>query len=1349
MKWLKNLNKQWILSTNDILYTDFKENLKPTSDLNIIRSDRNKSVIYIPTHNIHDVYEWYRIFKDSYTVSEEFDRYGYAIHGYFNKDRGESIQGWFPNLIKVKATSTDTLKYYYGGGFYNRSSVDYITSFTNIPRLFVDGVEIFNEELVLLKNQYYETLNEWHLNTTLTVANRTPSNSNTYYIYVSGGNELSYKIGNKCIITDNHGNYTEDVILSLRFENISGTDYIVVTTNSVVDGPAYLTDAVAGTWSFNSFENNNGVYQYLDGNLTPVSEMYDKYKTYNQIVYTYQGLTNENKEFYLRRFENRSTGVDHGKYPVFAGSYPLKYSDGEAYLIKCEINYNLDLLKPVHPVTAPPYASTTDAFRMLFLDNTMADKVIASDSYGVGTYDLVDVNGVSTVINMGPGGSLYAVQFLSTDKNGKKNIIGRFNNDRYFLSSIPPSYTFRNALRGIHSYNIDFDGPHTTIVQNTSTSTVTCVYNGFTFNTNTIQAGDFVDLKYVFFDNVAVTSWTALNEQFLVISVDTTNPLHIALEIYPKLDTNFYDEFTSYSSSPNAITLNVDVVNTYDYQTGTDNMSGGGLVAALNKTIIGNIYDLSYYISGSFTDLKFNNIKQSHKYKWENHGAAINIQHGITIISYAIDHVVGLNYRQYFKEYYNVQHFVHDYLDCCPGGVNIDVAQSIDVTENYENTLNSSTRLGIEGTTIYFGHNYKEFYLDSIKKDTAVKFTNNTTAFTQNVWVHDIVWNVDNNVGEITLLNKITATPSTTNSITLSLIKDIPTISSLLYTIFSKEINDRKNPYTSAVYDYAAYKPDTASYAYGILNYAVNTGTHTINSKLLENITGIVYKEYNEPRISFLRRDKNFKFASNNATLMDPRLTLKPVEIAKLGVDNLTQPWQKINSKYDSIESPENQLNIQLGINNVHKIRFIDGLTEYKIINNINGQGQYAWILDDAVIVDDAIVGCTKLNGPGTGDLIWYTGTWEDGVWEDGIWIQGDWKNGTWLNGTWNAHAITDYYYSVTYSTVQDNLLSTWESGTWITGTWNGGIANTIVWNDGVFNYGVINDGHWITGTFNDGVINHIVWDAGTFYGGDFETGIWYGGLFQELTPAIPARFGTKSIGTSTLFTDKAIWYNGIFDGAEFHSGNDTIHNGSVWYSGEFRSGDFYGGSFITGTFKNATWHNGVWFGGYYVTDIADGSGSDKSLNINPAQYDEILGLTVCTGYIANTKHRLDEYSQTSFILAAIPLVITGFVFDAYINEWDIVNASAYSELSLVSTTDTNIVLTISAVAATDPGVPGNYQAVNPSLHQTDGRPFIYAKFQNATWKNGIWLNGYFDSSVWETGSWINGYLINSTFGLI
>lgn len=1471
MQWIKDKNNKWILSTNDILYSDFKENLKPTTDLNIVVSDNNKPVIYIPTHNIHDVYEWFRIFKDSYLYSTNFDKYGFAIHGYFNKDRGESIQGWFPNLIKVKAASADTLVYTVINNQYFRNSVDYIKTFNNLTELFIDGVQIFNEELVLLKNQYTDILSFYTVNPALTT-------NNVYYVSNPSTTTPAFVVGNPVVLLDSNNNFFIDTILSLDNIVINTVTYLIITTKNSYTNIIKIADQIIGPWATISYENQNGIYQYLNGNLTLIHEMFDKYKTYNQITYVYQGNTNENNEFYLRRIEDIGNPL-YTQYPVSGTGNPLVYSQGEAYLIKCEIDYNLNTLIPPHPLTNPPYDSSTDAYRLLFLDNTMADKIMSTGINGLGPY-IIEGNYIDLKIaykyNIGSN-HLSSIKFNTFDKSNINNIFYTLNNTIYENATVKPNYTFfpKNITSSSQAFKIDFNKYNNNALNSTSSMSITntSTYSniliqypttgGIKFPFSTLYNGDFVNITFTYYNITTGTSYVALQEQFIIQSSSTTP--NLSLNVWPILDINIINEFNNITADTTGTiyaNVNIELINQYgdnivnyiDY-----NYGGTLLLQSLNKTIVGKYYDFYTKLDPltNSTYLYMTDIKQDHHNKYDNYQVYLDLTNNVIgdYIAYITNLNTVNNSSIYFKNYYSINNFLTSYLNCG----NIDLAQMQPVTLTYKNILNDLNRFGIEGSNkltnrgniIYFGPGLRSLITDNIKPSTYIKITPTTTGIS-NAWVESINWNYETNLGTIITLSDILI-PTTFESITISLNNNIHTdVSNSLLNLFNKKLNNTGSGAASTIEQ--VYKPDTASYAYAMLNYAYDTGTTNINTDILNNVTGIVYKDYNEPRISFLKRDKSFllnnnivevvamatsninitsspniidtvTLTTNNLILLnnqtdttkngiwifiatgqplqpygsmalltywfitqgslnvnkyfrinytfpltssstisftqvyfnnlkDDRLTMKPVEIAKLGVDNLIQPWQKINIKYDSIETSVNQLNIQIGINNRHRIRFIDGLTENNITNNINGQGQYSWILDDTVIVDDAVVGCTQDSGPGTGTLIWYTGIWTEGVWVNGIWIQGTWESGTWLNGIWNAYPIQDYYYYVTYSLATNNLLSIWQTGVWVNGIWNGGIAENISWSNGTFNNGVIQEGTWLNGIFNNGIIQHIIWTNGNFNGGDFETGIWYAGILNQIDPTIPARFGTKANGSSNKFNDRAIWYSGQFNGGQFWSGlnySDGVyypsldHTGSVFYSGQFLTGDFWGGSFITGVFKNATWHEGVWFGGYYISSIVDATGNDKTLTINPAQYDAILGLTTTIGYISNTMHRLDKYYQTQFELIATPTSNNTFTSDAFINQNDILYNTPYLSKSYVlgTVTATQINLTISSHSASGT----TYIIANPTTHTVDGRPFICAEFTNSNWNGGIWLNGYFSLSNWYSGVWLNGFANDCTYG--
>ena len=705
----------------------------------------------------------------------------------------------------------------------------------------------------------------------------------------------------------------------------------------------------------------------------------------------------------------------------------------------------------------------------------------------------------------------------------------------------------------------------------------------------------------------------------------------------------------------------------------------------------------------------------------------------------------------------------------------------------------------------------------------------------EDVYVEDVIWDEEYNFGEITFLNHINRYSDGTN-LKISPYRNINEISEKLKKVFDKKTNSLTEPDFNFT---LAYRSNTNNYANAMMNYATFNGLK--NDELLNNITAIVYNEYNEPRISFLKRDRTFNFPNDpiinvscattgnitfttstidgyslqvddlvlvkdqndalqnniyqwNGSLLqplsnfskntyylvdngvsnigltfvmyydgdyditkpisfvrkgfknkkDPRLTVEFDKIWKLGVDNKTFKGIPINEKYDLLETEENQITVQPGINSDQEIRFIDGLTEHNIINNINGQGQYAWILNENVITNGAVVGCTQVNGPGTGDLIWYTGTWIQGTWCDGIWIQGTWINGEWLNGTFNAFPIVDNFYVVSYLPTTDISLSSWINGTWYNGTFNGGIINDIHWLNGTFNFGLIKTGLWENGTFNNGTIEHIHWLNGTFTGGDFLTGLWENGTFNQLSFNIPATFGKGATNTND-FNNRAIWRTGTFTSGEFHSGNNTDHTLSVFYNGTFNGAIFYGGTFISGQFNNSIFDNGVFIGGYYLTSIVDVPTTiNKLLTIDPTQWDNLIGLDSLNNYQANNAHNL-HINQPNFALIATPDVFSSVSELTYINQWYINNTSGYIQKPYVTTTatDTELQLEIS-----NDSINGEtYVQPDPVNNILNGNPFICANF-SGTFRNGIFMKGYFVSGNFINGVFVDGFVESAVIGI-
>lgn len=1435
---IKDKNNKYIYSTNDVDFDYYEENLQ---DVKII-DDMNNSVVYLPVHNIKDIYEWYRIFQNSYLYTDISERYGFAIHGYFDKSRGESIKGWFPNLVEVKASSSDKIKYFNDGTDYFRSSIDFIDVFNGLETLFIDHVEIYENEKVLLKNQYYETLS-------LFLVDNTYTEGNTIYINTVSGDEDYFFIGNVLIMKTLDGSFIENKITNLSFINISSNDYIVVTVRDNIDALELVSiaDIISGDYAMNTLETQNGVYEYVDGELSLCEFMTDKYKVYNQIVYTYQGESNENKEFYLRRQETKF----HPRYTLFPVSginQPMIYSEGSAYLVKCNLSYNTTtnegtLLVPsccacqdtdtsiAHPSGPGPHDLTTDPFRLLYTDYTQASKLFLSGETGPAKY-LFDSN-----VMFGMCTQNYV--FYAYDEDGNTNAIQRyfdllFNATPYTIDNI--SFNYVNYVNG-ETLEPTFENSPFVYTQLTDTTLINHEYlvsQDVFPDLVTIEDGTLANIKIV--DNER--NIVLLDMTFQVADVVATST-ELTFEVFPKLDENLFNDIsglTDYTTTINFLSL-------YGSESGDilDNIEG--LKNKINKTILGRIYNFSF----SSNELKLINIKPNNPYIYENPRFILNVIDSGTEV-YKLNHSLGSDITIYDKEY-TIEKFLSEYLDVDTTTYNTQQTQDFTFTrssimdDNYFE-VGGSVKLPGRGNRIYFGKAWKEKIFDIVGNRDSYLYLDFLDLVSDNmfyVWVNDLVYDEEKKIGYIDLLEHIPIL-GVGHELTIESTDNIQDYSRMFKYIFRRDVAGKITPDDGELYtridlqqteaSLSPYKIDTAKPAFSILNAKFIT----------PKISAVYFKQFNEPRISFTKRDKFFKFeddqiinvkvcsianvdittapASLNGYVLanddlilirnqtnntengvyiydgvgnaliryeninqniywytefgtnlsntyftayytfplvfdttpiifiesqykrksDPRLTLTPVAIAKLGVDNKTQPFKKINKKFDLAETEENLVTIQIGINNINNIKFINGLTEYNILNDIDGQGQYAWILNDSVITENAIVGCTNEFGSGTGKLIWYTGTWVQGNWCDGIWVQGIWKSGVWYNGIFNANDIQNNNTFILYSPIQNNVLSTWESGVWLNGTWNGGIALSIQWFNGIFNGGIIYNGIWQTGTFNGGVIKHIHWKDGLFTGGDFETGVWEKGTLDQLNPNNPARFGINSKVTFD-FNKRAIWRSGIFRGGEFYSEIDKF-NSSVFYSGLFENAFWYGGSFISGVFKNSTWEDGVWFGGYKCTIQDTTNTNEKLITINPEQYDSVLGL-VGTNYMPNIAHNLHLENSAYYFLARTNNI--AFANDAFINMCALNTTSTYTTKPYVLGSATNLELKVN-LSGTVTGT--TYEAEDLVNNVPDGNPFISAEF-TGNWKKGIWLNGVFVSCTFENGVFSQGHVINGIFGTI
>ncbi len=1431
MTQIKNKNNTYVYKTNDIKNTDII-NVSNINNINY-NNKTNKKYIYIPTHNIHDVYEQFRIFKDTY-INYENDPQGFQIHGFLDNYHAQSIKGWFPNLIEVRATTNaNNFLILTTGSTYIKYNNNFIIDFNNVPNLIIDGITINDNDKVLIKDQYYEEIVFNNISTLLTFVNE-----KIFHVLYQTGLENIYQTNSQIIFSDGN-EITENIIENVSIVNISGSDYLKIkTVNYFNNNITQVADINNSEYTLITAYNENGVYEYNNNQLTKLNDlMYDKLKTFNQIIYTYQGDFNSNKQFYLRRIEDNLI-AEYGLFP-YLNSHKFIYSEGNAHLIKCEINYDLNILQPLYPTNYP--TDDTDLknknqYKLLFLDIDLGKKIMSSNDTlsggigdfnsveidcGVGYNNLVPINvitilgsptqgtgaklqallnddgevidtlienggsnystpsltvigltinvpcttaatftftrtaGVITAINIVTPGlgykkmtNIHDISFKNVFNTNYSNVIQKQYNEYYNETNLDLNFKYKGLYTSLASYTVDFD--NFILINNTTNNTfdIQGFYTNYFFQTNAFEINDLILIK---FTNIN-TDEIVLEHVFINKYAPFLNSTEINVSLFPAIEQNILDDLLKLYDY-NYLKLTIESINTYGdyvYDYVDPNIASfydenNGIIFPnsertlslleqnINKIILKDLYELIYRTVNEISILgdykcyiNVRNVRQSNKYKYENFNLNIETtDYLLAVQNYNFQHklldVDSGTALIYYNNYYNIS----NYFDYANIDTDLDITNCANInTILYTNINEDPDRFAIIHNTIILGENFINTVKSSLLENLFVELDFYGLSQTYTIQIKKIEYLVnENNINycKITFDRQIITNEINTQNFDNENLNIIPIKNVYILSQFLDFLNlDNKN---------------LTPYAYGLMNKVFSNTLANLTSDFSNHITGIVFNDNGYERISLRKREKTFKFENDllsDYNKKDLRLTLKPVEIAQLGVDNKTRNQQKIYLKYDSQELTENFLNIEIGINNRRRIRFIDGLTEFNIINNINGQGQYAQILEEDVIVDFAIVGCTQDNGPGTGTLIQYTGTQENGTQEDGIQIQGNQIDGIQNNGTMNSYEIIDYFYYVIYSNTNNFTLTTVDNITQNNGVFNGGTINNGLQTNGTFNNGVINYLIQITGTFNNGIINDITQHNGSFYGGIFGAGVQYNGIFNQLDILIPAIFGAYS-----TLASRAVQYQGIFINGTFTTSGDDFLS-SIQFSGEFRSGTQNNGTFVTGIFKTGTQNNGLQIGGYYINNTINMTNNVKRYEIDPDQYYNLLG-------VHNTSHKLHTYGETSFYLTAIPdSVLNNYDKITFYNIFEEYNNATYLKKSLSNTGIDSIDLNVT----TEDGTITTYQQPDENNNIIDGNPFIHAIFNGGVFKNGIQLNGVFEDGIFENGAFINGILLNGTFGI-
>lgn len=1384
---------------------DYSLNEEFGGDINNI----NRSILYMPVHNSDDIYEWYRIFNDAYlfkdlTATNYIDNIGHGvgITLYSNCDRAKTIKAWFPNLVEVKAISSDVFEYTYDGVDILRRSVDYIDNyvFGVEDNLYIDGTLINVGERVLLKNQYIERL--WLFGLAIGDLSGVAS---IYGIDNVGKNiriivdstviknyDTVFRDGGIFVGIKGDGTIVEYDIVSVFISDASvvGKYFLDIRLGEFSEllGIEYCADKVNGIYEMDeSMMIENGVYTYTGTGLVRIEEMGMTEKVYNQLVYGYQGKTNMNKTYYLRRHEGKHYDVGHseydvmdpfkinkyyGKYPCDGYELPFRYSLGNPQLIECEVTYDV-AMQPLdfsavdmtcssfnnsynylaHPSHDGPYTWSDNIFRLLYLDYNMARKLQSKSKIGPADYTIKDdlvfyENGsvnVPETIKFDVSTNIYNYLNKYVNKIGANFVINDITFHAIKLSNIGTIITELSDCT-LHDVEADIliDGTMNkiTIDLDSSYGSLSLPYNE-----------GFIRLRIDVMDGVDVINSFDSEIYVNMTKIGTV----LELDIVPGFDKNMVDDlFLNYNNDPLIVTnIGIEFISSFIYDDNLlpytdiyDNEYMNNFINSVNKTILGHVYDFGYKINvneiinpdNSITKtldnitLKLNKIRNNfNTYIYDDMTQSIELYIGGNTLSSEI----VCNYKNVYGPNYTISEYMN-YIDL----PNVLLETRTDMQLNFNDDITSplyckiieSNKHDDFGTVLELGFGFKQYVLENIKEHSYYKVVEHSNLLSYKlVFVNSVEYDYETKIARIVFNNLINGyEPGTNDYIHIDPAFTLTDLSDIYESNFNINHNIANNSdYLLPIDEMSNYSPILPS-TYAVANDIINSREHFFN------LTGVVYKEFNEPVYTFFKRDKKFRFDNyaiiditsilvnsvtytehyysgttnieyleldiindgshlyvvddlillcgqldiryngiykvvtvnassilvtkqgitnnayykastglNNGSMKfvtydgnylsyitpiytytldyrkknDLRLNITFLRTARLGVDNDYQPFIPINHNRDSIEVIENIVSVSNNINAYNAIRFIDGLSYNNIINNIDGQGQFAWILHENVVTENAVVG--KMIDPITGleILVWYKGKWVDGVWCNGIWIQGEWINGVWVNGQMYSYGITDNILTVTinYSTIIENL-TVFKNGTWYNGIHYNGIMENVDWKNGTLKGGRILTGYWENGTVDghynplynveEAVIEHIYWKNGTFNKGYFNKGYWENGIFND------GVFGSEAY-LSNEYSDRAIFIKGIINAGTFTTKNNE-HNATIIYTGKF-TGTLNSGTLIFVDINGSTINDGVYIGGYYSTLTP--TGTTTKIDYTPSSWDVLLGLTTLNGYIPNTNY--------------------------------------------------------------------------------------------------------------------------------
>ena len=1329
--WIQTTSGVWRYETKSVTSQELTGSMVP-KDLFKTNEKDNAATVYVPVQTLDDGYREHRLFKHVTPKIDQLegssipgsklelpDKAGFWVEAWFKKD--SAVRDFFPNLALVElASSSETASM----GDTRRGPKDFVNNFNKVGNAYVlDGVRVPQGQRVLIKDQWFEDLETYSFSRVPGKPSRlliTPA-LNPRHPKAPAQSLPSFGVAVfENFTNDNYAHFFDaenKLVKRVRIKDATVVNNTVeLELYDYVPAALRVADFVDGDWMRTEQYASNNVYKYVGSRLDVEPDLDTPESRYHYTVWVQNGETHDNGQFFLER--NGATAIaahladgkplstlspvaNVGYYPT--EQEPRTFSVGSAHLIEHTLSYNIAPVLQEGSTTV--VANPQPKVRFATLDYGLATR----SGYQLGYQPLlVDTNDFNRLMY-----------------DGGNHAMWRYLELRFRKPKTPPTFDIARLTSYIYHAN-EFElvsvSPENFIFDAT-----TIDFPGQLF----IQPGDLVQISAI---NTA-TGKAIFDEAFCAYESLGGNGQVTSYAVTPSIDPAILTELLATKPDDqkppvqvSAVEITCTVLSRYS--------SLGGLIANFNRSPAGKFYQLGPGPPTSTQLYLIDTTTRDNRY--ERRDITFSSGSSIEDIQEAQYHMLPqVNGTDGYDPIYGPAYDLRALFNqATPAsvlfGVDYRIQSAAIKAYNYENTdIASPTSFGItQNGYVSFGEAYitdPSFDANSalsIFAGMSINIVTPSASVTKNV--------ASANIESVEHLGK------TYKKYVLRLSRpgDISSVIPASMTEVTIEIvgGSPATTFGSVVRVFEEHTDQGSSYKLPQRGYAYMLAKDS-SRNVAKILSGMLFSDEE-------RDMRVLMHIEADSSTRDPRLAFRPVEAMRLGVEHKVTVGTILEQGSDWVLVGD-ELILTPKSSKSRRIRFVDGLDETKIRNKVDGQGQYAWILDDDVVVVGAVVGCTGKNG--TGDLIWYTGEWRAGNWEDGLWYSGVWRAGRWKQGKWYSYQVTVTPSTVSVNTSsQQNRFSVWRGGTWMAGQWNGGEWRNGTWVAGFFNFGEWTRGTWNNGTWNGGEWHNGTWLAGTWNGGNFNAGKWFGGTWNNGSNQ-ESIFGSAAQVLANDESKRAYWFGGTWRGGTWNSGPSSADNrASVWFGGLWEGGTWNGGTFIMGTWNNGTWNNGVWAGGYrvrtsagHISPITENvNTSTKTITLQVDEYNAALSIN-------NTRHYLTPANSVSLLATPGPNPSYGDrqMIGAIIanNRY---NDQVYSPKPITAVTNS----TITIIVPSAPLGALEWSQYNAATGSVDGGPFVVPLWNGGTWNGGVWRNGIWSQGTWNKGLWLDGLWLNGVW---